>query len=139
MSALDYKAQEDGRRFVWQAGDAQLSIHARAPLDLDRETNGDVLLVMTLRVDALPAQDAWVAMGCGTGCQGRVPLGKTLSGLTPGQWVRVGVPLKCFRAAGADMHHIGQPFAWGAGKGTDIAMSRIALSSDADQVAECAR
>ncbi|ULU26455.1 glycoside hydrolase family 3 protein [Dyella terrae] len=139
MAALDYKAQEDARRFTWQADNAQLSIHARTPLDLDRETNGDVLLVMTLRVDALPARNVWVAMGCGSACQGRVTLSKTLSTFAPGQWVRVGVPLKCFRAAGADMHHVDQPFVWGASKGADIAISRVALGTDVDQVADCVK
>ncbi len=139
MAALDYKAQEDARRFTWQADNAQLSIHARTPLDLDRETNGDVLLVMTLRVDALPAQNVWVGMGCGGACQGRVALSKTLSTFAPGQWVRMGVPLKCFRTAGADMHHIDQPFMWGASKGADMAISRVALGTDVDQVADCVK
>jgi len=139
MAALDYKAQEDARRFTWAADNAQLAIHARAPLDLDRETNGDVLLVTTLRVDALPTQDVWVGMACGAHCQGHVSLGKTLATLPRAQWTRVGVPLKCLRAAGADMHHIDQPFAWGAGKGTDIAIARVALGTDVDQVVECAK
>jgi len=139
MAALDYKAQEDARRFIWQADQAQLSIRARVPLDLDRETNGDVLLVTTLRVDALPTKDVWIGMGCGTGCEGHVALDKTLSTLMPGQWTRVGVPLKCLRAAGADMHRIDQPFAWGAGKGTDIALSRVSLGTDVDNVVDCVK
>nr|WP_235186614.1 exo 1,3/1,4-beta-D-glucan glucohydrolase [Dyella japonica] len=139
MVALDYKAQEDARRFTWQAGTARLSIRARAPLDLDRETNGDVLLAVTLRVDALPTRGAWVGMGCGTGCEGRVAIGATLSTLTPGRWMRVGVPLKCLRAAGADMHHIDQPFAWGAGKGTDMSLSRVSLGTDVDMVVDCVK
>ncbi|WP_243042960.1 glycoside hydrolase family 3 protein [Dyella sedimenti] len=139
MAALDYKAQEDARRFTWERGGAQLSISARAPLDLDRETNGDVLLVTTLRVDALPGRDASVAMGCGTGCAGRVALGSQLSRLAPGQWVRIGVPLKCFRAAGADMHRIEQPFVWDAGKGSQLAIFRVALGTDVDHVIDCAR
>ncbi len=137
MVALDYKAQEDARRFTWQSNKAQLSIRARTPLDLDRETNGDVLLVTTLRVNALPTQDVWVGMGCGANCQGHVALGKALSKVAPGQWTRIGVSLKCFRAAGADMHHIEQPFAWGAGSGTDIAISRVALGTDVDQAVDC--
>lgn len=139
MTALDYKAQEDARRFTWSKGDAQLTIGARAAMDLDRETNGDVLLITTLRIDALPGKDAWIGMGCGKGCQGRVELGSQLATLAPGQWLRIGVPLKCFRKAGADMHHIEQPFAWGAGKGAEVAISRAALGTDADQVMECAK
>lgn len=138
MAALDYKAQEDARRFQWQADGAQLSIRARAPLDLDRETNGDVLLVTTLRVDA-HARDAWIGMGCGATCTGHVSLDASLSRLPVGQWTRVGVPLKCFRAAGADMHHIDQPFAWGAGRGTDIAIARVSLGTDVDVAVDCKR
>ncbi|MBV8156215.1 MAG: 1,4-beta-D-glucan glucohydrolase, partial [Dyella sp.] len=84
-------------------------------------------------------KDAWIGMGCGKGCQGRVELGPQLAVLTPGKWLRIGVPLKCFRKAGADMHHIEQPFAWGAGKGAEVAISRAALGTDADQVMECAK
>jgi beta-glucosidase len=139
MTALDYKAQEDARRFAWNKGDAQLAITARAPMDLDRETNGDVLLITTLRIDALPGKEAWIGMACGKGCEGRVQLGPQLAGMPNGQWLRIGVSLKCFRKAGADMHHIEQPFVWSAGKGAEVAISRAALGTDADQVMECAR
>ncbi|MDG2539006.1 glycoside hydrolase family 3 N-terminal domain-containing protein [Dyella jiangningensis] len=139
MTALDYKAQEDARRFAWSKGDAQLAITARAPMDLDRETNGDVLLITTLRIDALPGKEAWIGMACGKVCEGRVQLGPQLAGMPNGQWLRIGVSLKCFRKAGADMHHIEQPFVWSAGKGAEVAISRAALGTDADQVMECAR
>ncbi len=139
MAGIDYKAQEDARRFAWNNDKARLAIHAYSPMDLDREANGDVLLVATIRVDALPTRDAWVGMGCGNGCQGHVALGPQLARLTPGKWVRVGVPLKCFRAAGVDMHHVDQPFTWGAGKGTELAVSRVALGTDVDQVIDCAK
>ena len=138
MAALDYKAQEDARRFSWNDDGARLAISARAPMDLDRETNGDVLLVATLRVDALPGGHAWIGMGCGKGCQGRVDVGPQLARLG-GQWVRVGVPLKCFRKAGADMHRIEQPFTLAAGKGAQLALFRAALGTDVDQVMECAK
>lgn len=107
-------------------------------MDLDRETNGDVLLVATMRVDALPGGHAWIGMGCGKGCQGRVDVGPQLARLG-GQWVRVGVPLKCFRKAGADMHRIEQPFTLAAGKGAQLALFRAALGTDVDQVMECAK
>lgn len=139
MSALDYQAQEDARRFDWKKTGAKLAVLARAPFDLDRQTNGDVLLVTTLRVDALPGKDAWIAMGCGAGCQGRVALGPALSAVPAGAWTRIGVPLKCFRSAGADMHRIDQPFVWGAGAGASVALARVALGTDADRVVDCAK
>ncbi|WP_090450121.1 glycoside hydrolase family 3 protein [Dyella sp. OK004] len=139
MTALDYRVQEDSRRFSWSKDGAELVIAARAPINLDRQTNGDLLLVTTLRVDALSTSGAWIGMGCGKGCQGHVVLGTQLATLTPGKWVRIGVPLKCFHAAGADMHRIDQPFVWGAGKGASLAISRVALGADADQVIDCAK
>ncbi len=139
MVALDYKAQEDARRFSWSADNAQIAIHSRAPLDLDRQSNGDVMLVATLRVDALPAKDAWIGMDCGKSCVGHVALGQQLAKLPLGQWTRIGVPLKCFRTAGTDMHHVEQPFVLSAGKGTELAVYRVALGTDADQVIDCAK
>jgi beta-glucosidase len=37
------------------------------------------------------------------------------------------------------MHHIDQPFALGAGKGDVLAIYRIALGTDVDQVIDCAK
>ncbi|RDI97986.1 1,4-beta-D-glucan glucohydrolase [Dyella solisilvae] len=139
MGAIDFKAQEDARRFSWDGDGAHLAIRASTPMDLDRQTNGDVMLVTTVRVDALASHAAWIGMGCGQGCLGRVALGEELAGLTTGQWVRLGVPLKCFRAAGADMHHIDQPFVLGASKGDQLALYRVALGTDVDRVVDCAK
>ncbi|MFC4763208.1 glycoside hydrolase family 3 protein [Dyella koreensis] len=139
MTALDYKAQEDSRRFSWNKGGAEVAIRAQTPVDLDRQTNGDVLLVTTLRVDALPGRDAWIGMGCGKACQGRVALGAQLAALPPGQWTRMGVPLKCIRAAGADMHHIDKPLVWSAGQGAALTISRVVLGTDVDVVIDCAK
>ncbi len=138
MTALDYKAQEDARRFTWNKPGAALAIQAQAPMDLDRQTNGDVLLVTTVRVDALPA-DAWIGMGCGEGCMGRVSLRKPLASLGTGRWTSVGVPLKCLRAAGADMHRIDRPFVMTADANATVAVSRVALGTDADVIADCAK
>ncbi|MDE2279220.1 MAG: exo 1,3/1,4-beta-D-glucan glucohydrolase [Xanthomonadaceae bacterium] len=134
MTALDYKAQEDARRLDWSGGAASFSLVATSPLDLDRQTNGDVMLVTTMRIDAQGAQPAWIGMRCGHDCRGRVELPRAA---VPSGWQRVGVPLKCLRAAGADMHHIVAPFVVDAGKGTRLAISRVVLGTNADRVLPC--
>jgi beta-glucosidase len=136
MTALDYKAQEDARRLDWSGGAASFSLAAASPLDLDRQTNGDVMLVATMRIEAQGAHPTWIGMRCGRNCRGRVALG---AAPTPAGWQRVGVPLKCLRAAGADMRHIVAPFVIEASKGTRLAISRVALGTNADRVLECAR
>jgi beta-glucosidase len=137
MTAVDYKAQEDARRFIWTQDGAGLTIQASTPQDLDRETNGDVMLVTTLRIDAIQGQGMWIGVGCGTGCQARVDIGRQLAGLPHAQWLRVGMPLKCLRHAGANMHKIDRPFVWAADRGTDLTIARVALGTDVDHVIDC--
>ena len=136
LTALDYKAQEDARRLDWSGGAASFSLTAASPLDLDRQTNGDVMLVTTMRIEAQGAKPTWIGMRCGHDCRGRVELPRAAA---PSGWQRVGVPLKCLRAAGADMHHIVAPFVVDAGKGTRLAISRVVLGTNADRVLPCTR
>jgi beta-glucosidase len=136
--ALDYKAQEDARSLDWSGrGTARAALVAPAPLDVERETNGDVMLVTTLRIDAVSAQGATVGVACGSGCGAAVPIGKQLAALPRGQWLRVGVPLKCFRDAGADMSKLDRPFEWTSGPGERIAVTDVSLGTVADRTLDC--
>ncbi|WP_233260156.1 glycoside hydrolase family 3 protein [Luteibacter sp. OK325] len=141
FSALDYKAQEDARSLSWSGtgvGAASVELVAPAPLDVERETNGDVLLVTTLRVDALSAGDtSTLGIGCGAGCNAQVPVGEQLSTLPKGQWLRVGIPLKCFRDAGANMSRIDRPFEWSSHSGAQIAITDVSLGTVADRTLSC--
>jgi beta-glucosidase len=138
ISAFDYKAQEDARSLSWSGqGSARAALVAPAPLDVERETNGDVLLVTTLRVDAVSPGGASIGVGCGAGCGGEVPVGRQLATLPHGQWLRVGIPLKCFRDAGADMSKLEQPFAWSSGAGERIAVTDVSLGTVADRTLDC--
>ncbi|XRD78038.1 exo 1,3/1,4-beta-D-glucan glucohydrolase [Dyella halodurans] len=139
MTGVDYKAQEDARQFVWNKEGARLAIQAKTPLDLDREATSDTLLVVTLRVDALAKTGAWASMGCGKHCGGHIELGAQLGKLKAGQWTRLGIPLRCFRALGVDMHHIDQPLVLEAGKGTQLGIASVALGNQADQTMDCPR
>jgi beta-glucosidase len=139
IGALDYKAQEDARSLSWSgASAASVELVAPAPLDVERETNGDVLLVTTLRVDTLsPGDTSTIGVGCGTGCSGRVPVGQQLSALPQGQWLRVGIPLKCFRDAGANMSKIDRPFEWSSHSDGKIAITDVSLGTVADRTLSC--
>jgi len=141
IGALDYKAQEDARSLRWMgagAGAASVELVAPMPLDVERETNGDVLLVTTLRVDAMSPDDtSSVGVGCGTSCHGWVPVGRQLSALPKGQWLSVGIPLKCFRDAGANMSRLDRPFVWSSHSGGQIAIAEVSLSTVADRTLTC--
>ena len=138
ISAFDYKAQEDARSLSWSGqGTARAALVAPAPLDVERETNGDVLLVTMLRVDALSPEGASIGVGCGVGCGGQVPVGPQLAELPRGQWLRVGIPLKCFRDAGADMSRLDRPFEWTSRSGERVAVTDVSLGTVADRTLAC--
>lgn len=138
VSAIDYKAQEDARSVSWSgAGEASVALTTATPVDLDRETNGDVLLVTTLRIDALSPQGSAIGVGCGSGCSATLPIGKEVAALPRGEWLRVGIPLKCFRAAGADMSKLQSPFRWSSHAGEQIDIANVSLGTVADKTLEC--
>ncbi len=130
VTGVDHLAQEDGRRLAWTGkGEAIVALQSHTPLDLQRESNGDLMLLTTLRVDAAPRGEAWLSVGCGTGCSARVALGPTLATLPVGHWTRVGVPLKCLAAAGADVGKLDRPWSIGTSGVMTLSVSRVALGA----------
>ena len=140
LSAVDHKAQEDARRLQWSGAQAARWVLASAtPIDVTRESNGDVQLQLTLRRDSAITAPVWLGVGCGEGCSGRVDLRKTLASLPQGQWKVVGVPLKCFAVAGADVGKLVQLPVLESAAALDLSVSRIALGAlnEAEVTTDC--
>jgi len=95
------------------------------------------MLVTTLRVDALSPQGSTIGVACGHGCGAALAIGTQLAALPHGQWLRVGVPLKCFRDAGADMSKLDRPFEWSSSPGERIAIADVSLGTVADRTLAC--
>ncbi|WP_227255446.1 exo 1,3/1,4-beta-D-glucan glucohydrolase [Stenotrophomonas sp. B2] len=130
ITGVDHLAQEDGRRLAWSGqGEAVVALQSHTPLDLQREANGDLMLLTTLRVDVAPRGDAWLSVGCGAGCSARIAIGPTLAALPVGQWTRVGIPLKCLAAAGAKVGALDRPWSVGTADAMTISVSRVALGA----------
>ena len=137
MEAINTTIQEGARRFNFK-GAGEVLLRANAPLDLVRETNGDVFVVATLRVDNLPAGgQAAFSVGCGEGCRGELQVGNALAGLPRGQWTRLGIQLRCLRVAGADTGRLSVPFALRGSAGLQLSLSQVALGTAFDQRVEC--
>jgi len=137
MATINTEVQEGAREFTWRSP-ALVELRANAPLDLARESNGDVFVVATLRVDALPADGkAGFVADCGKGCSIELPLGDALAKLPAGQWQRLGVHLGCLRTAGIDTGRLDVPFALRSGAGARIALSNVALATEFDQQVDC--
>jgi len=133
VTAADAAVQEGARRVEVSGGGAALAVSSHDPLDLGRETNAEVLVLFTLKLDKAPAS-ASVGLRCdGTGCGARVPV--TLP--ANGKFVRYGMPLKCLASKGADMSRVTAPFIFETTGPADYSLAEVRLGTDAQQVLPC--
>ncbi|MFN3945821.1 MAG: glycoside hydrolase family 3 protein [Allosphingosinicella sp.] len=109
VAGTDRRAQEDARSFTWDGnGPASAQIRAARPLDISRETNGELSLAFEYRVEAPPT--APVALGMQSGdVTAALPVTGAL-GAPAGEWRSFAMPLRCFARAGVDMQRVTVPF-----------------------------
>jgi beta-glucosidase len=121
-AAVDSATTQEGAiRLAWStAGEAAISGPAFA---LERETNADLNLQITYRMDTSPTGPLKLLMGSGS-----VDIAKAI--VANGQWNVLRVPLKCMRDHGAAMTAMAKPFALASGAGTTITLSDIRLATD---------
>lgn len=141
IAATDHGVQEGARSFAVDAHaqGAAIELSTFDPIDLSRETNGDMLLLTTVRRDAPIARTLSMAVSCDSApCGEAVPV-REFGALALGEWQTVGVLLKCFRATGADMTRITAPFRIATDGAAEISIARVALGSlsEADVIADC--
>jgi beta-glucosidase len=121
----DRRAQEDSVRITWTGTGSATAALVGAPVDLTREANGDVALVVEAKVDAGPT--APVTLG-GRDVTARLKaLGR--------DWGEVAVPLRCLAAA--DLAKVTQPFAMTTAGKLDVTISGIRLGSPGAGVVDC--
>lgn len=136
LTRVDRQRQEDSLRLAWD-GPGALHFDSGAGEDFSRETNADMMLVLTARVDAPPAGEALLDVACGAGCAGSVRIEADLRALQAGQWLRLGVPLKCFARAGADMNQKLTRISLRATGRLGLTLNRLALGTDVDARSAC--
>ncbi len=129
VTAIDRLAQEDSYRMVWNgAGAAGVRIVPDKPLDLARETNGDISLIVDYRVDKPPTAPVSVVVTAGTDVA--VPIAGTVANARVGEWQQLVIPLQCFRRAGADMLHVTVPFALETAGALDLFRQSLQLREE---------
>jgi len=105
----DREVQGDASLLSWQAGQSGWFVIATdgGPLDLDRESNGQLALSLALKVVAAPAEPLMIGMRDATGRTAQLDLGPLLGDAT--EWSNYRILLKCFADRGLDMHQITAP------------------------------
>jgi beta-glucosidase len=138
VSRVDHEVQEDSLRLQWQgSGSAGIAWNTTEPVDFARETNGEMLLVMTLRVNQAPTAPVEFSVACGEKCTATLPIGDALTQLPKDSWQRIAVPLKCLAKAGAEMGKLTTGASLHTAGSLDVSISRVALSMDADRKLAC--
>lgn len=141
VTAVDHKAQEDARRLAWSGAQAAtFALAPQTPMDLAREANGDIMVVMTLRPEKIPTEDVTIGVSCGGTCQARLPVRDALAVLPANQWTTFGVPLKCFGKAGADTRKLESLLELRTAGKLELSISRVQLGAlnEAEHVLPCA-
>lgn len=132
ITAVNHVVQEGARRFQIASGNAAISVSSFEPVNITRETNADIMLLFTVKVDKAPAR-ASIAMRSGRN-------NLQASGVSlpaNGEFVRYGLALKCLRDKGVDMANVGAPFILTTEGGGDLALAEVRLGMDAEVVLPC--
>lgn len=125
QSGVDRRAQEDSRRFVWK-GAGKVAFAAPRPVDLSRESNGEISLVVDYRVEAKPAATMTAGLQSG-GKTVELPITGMLAATRPGEWAQITIPLQCFAKRGADMHGVTAPLVLTSSGAADISVSDVKI------------
>jgi beta-glucosidase len=131
VTAENYTVQEGARRFTIAAGTASVQLGNFDGVNIDRETNADVMLLVTLRSWATPQRARIGAIG---------PDGSGFAAIdlaAESGYVRYGIPLKCLRSKGADVTNLNRPFVLETEGTADFAIAEVRLGSDAERIVPC--
>ena len=130
VRAVDDVAQESARQLTFAGtGPANVQIWG-TPVDLTRQSNGELALSFRYRVDAAPKGPIELSLG-----QGTVNITDILNAGSATQWKTLKVRLSCFRDAGAVVSAVETPFMLATEAAATVSISEIRLApNDNDTV-----
>ncbi len=130
QTRTDRRGQEDSLRLTYQ-GAGSVAIEQAMPIDLTRESNGDLSLIVEYRVTAKPTGAVTVGVA-DTGKSATVALTNQLA---VGDWATVAVPLRCFANQGVVMNKVTKPFELASSGALGIDVSTIRIGSATTPIA----
>jgi beta-glucosidase len=121
IRAIDRRAQEDSRLLTLPG---EIALTATQALDLSRETNAQLSLLIDYRVDQKPEGPVFIGME-----SAKAPITATLQAAPVGQWQTLAIPFGCFARAGANMTKVTVPFVLASAGRLQLAVSDIRVAS----------
>lgn len=138
VSAIDHAAQEDARLAKWSGrAPATLALQGDAPIDLQREANGQLSVTFDYRVDAPPTGKVTIGIECGPGCRGDLPIDAQLKQAPAGEWRQLKMPLHCFQSKGADLRNVTAPFLLTTAGKLELGIANVRLESGLNDTPAC--
>ena len=132
ITAAEFRVQEGARRFRIAGGESAVSLSTFDPVDISRETNGDVMLLVTMRVVEQPE---WMGIAMRNG--GAVTGVATVMIGEHDEFIRYGLSLKCLRDKGIDMTNVSAPFVLATEGATTFEIGEVRLGTDAETILPC--
>jgi beta-glucosidase len=127
LASADHLKQEDTLVATW-TGTAPVTLALQGtPVDLSRQTNGDLALQFDFNLDQAPSAPVLLSQGCGQKCGAQLDITDMLRSAAGKSWTSVAVPLKCFRTAGQNMSATSTPFALTTGGKLVLSISSARL------------
>jgi beta-glucosidase len=130
LQTIDAGAQENGRLALWNGHAPGTIAISGAPVDLSRQSTGDMTLSLQYRIQTPPAGTVRLTLGCGNGCAGALDATPAFAATPRDVWQTMNVRLSCFVAAGARMDLVQTPFMLTSTGTFGIVFRRVALEPD---------
>jgi beta-glucosidase len=133
VSVTDHRVQEDARQLVWSGSSdeiVQFFYQAAEAVNMAKLEKGHGALVFDVRVVEPPTGEVALRMDCGWPCSGSLEVSGLLDSLALEEWLRVAVPLSCFKVAGADMRTIDTPFLLATKDAMVVEVGEVILTAD---------
>lgn len=115
VRSTDGAGQESARALTFSQGGGQALIAAQ-PVDLTRQSNGEMAIAFRYRVDARSKGPVFLTLGAGS-----VDISSLIGAASVGEWRTLKVRLSCLRDRGADIAAVDQP--WGLRTNADFAVT----------------
>jgi beta-glucosidase len=133
-------AADDIRTLNWTGnGRASFGLLGKAPIDLQRESNGELSLAIEYRVNAPPAGKVSLALQCGEKCGAAVPVTSELAKAPVGEWRKLRILLNCFERAGASMQKITIPFLISSTGSFSLSIASVRLEAGVENTVRCSQ